>query len=366
MSEITSTSAPEWYRQNSPIYDGLSGVVAATVSNLLKSQKIDFLAVSARTKTLDSLIEKIEKKGYQATEDITDIVGVRIITYIESDVKRACDIIESAFQVHREKSGDKSAALQSNEIGYRSVHYVCDLGTTRVTLPELAQFSNMLFEVQVRTVLQHAWAEIEHDRSYKFAGELPAHIKRRLNLLAGTLEIIDREFDTLAKEVDAHSKEAKEVAQSGHLNGVPLTSAGLAEFLLNSKEISKLPGFNIELEPLSVGVFTELRAYGIDTLADFSNLISKDFIDNYKKYQKTWSNTTAFCRSAMMYQDIDRYFTMQTDRKVTGITLGLANLLEAKYGQEKILEIQRFYGISRVETIGKRIVRRPPPPERKI
>jgi hypothetical protein len=61
------------------------------------------------------------------------------------------------------------------------------------------------FEVQIRTVLQHAWAEFEHDIRYK--GTIPdAHapdLDRRLTLAAGLLELADREFSTIRDRLQA-------------------------------------------------------------------------------------------------------------------------------------------------------------------
>ena len=65
--------------------------------------------------------------------------------------------------------------------------------------PEFSLFKDLCFEIQVRTALSHAWAEIEHDRGYKLGGELPAHLKRRFNLLSGLLESADLEFNRLTE-----------------------------------------------------------------------------------------------------------------------------------------------------------------------
>lgn len=355
MSEISIASVPLWFKENIAVYESLSDVVSTTITTLIKAKRLPFLAVSGRAKTLESLIEKVDRKGYQNISNITDIVGVRIIVYIEADVNRACELVEQAFKIHRDKSVDKSAELGSNEIGYRSVHYVCELGTSRTVLPELVQYTGMLFEVQIRTVLQHAWAEIEHDRSYKFSGELPAAIKRRLNLLAGNLEMIDREFDLLALEVDKHEREVKKAAKSGILTGVELTSAGLTEFLLSVPEVASLvnfPGLNGDWPEAT---FKELRQFGVKNLSEFSALITNDFVENFVKTQgNRWTTGLGFVRSAMLYKNIDHYFETATDRTWTGVGPNLAELLDARYGVEKVNEIFQSFNLARMENAGTR------------
>lgn len=196
-----------WFDQMRPTYERLTDIVRSTVESLIRSANIDYLSVTSRTKSIESLREKIDRKGYTALEEITDLSGIRITTFIESDVAKICDLLKSSFRVHDSKSLDKTEELGSDRFGYRSVHFVCDVGSARVKLPEFAPYEDLMFEIQVRTVLQHAWAEIEHERSYKFSGVLPTPIQRRLNLLAGVLEIVDREFVVLAGEIDRYAEE---------------------------------------------------------------------------------------------------------------------------------------------------------------
>lgn len=336
MIKISNSTAPAWHRENFSLFQGFSETLNSSISNLLKSQNISHLTVSVRVKTLDSLIEKIDRKGYSEVKEITDMVGVRIITYLEADVKKICELLESTFEFHEEKSGNKSENLQIDQIGYRSVHYVCELGKDRTALPELTQYKKIMFEIQVRTVLQHAWAEIEHDRNYKFSGELPSAIKRRLNLLAGTLELVDREFDVLAKEVDLHEKQAKVVANSGKLKGVELTSAGLTELIMAKKEITNLSNFPGEQELWPEIIFKELRSYGVNTLEKFDKLISPIFLQAYKEaMDNKWINGMGFVRYAMIYDDIDAFFD-KVERTWEVLGKSSVTLLEKKYGKEKV------------------------------
>jgi ppGpp synthetase/RelA/SpoT-type nucleotidyltranferase len=206
MNPVPHEALRDWYVTQRPLYDGLCKVLENTLRSVLDREGIHFLSVSARPKTVDSLMEKVRRKTYlDPRNEITDLAGARIITYVEGDLERVCQIIRKLFRVHDPKSPDKMAQLGVDRIGYRSVHYVCDLGDDRCKLPEFEVHKNLLFEVQIRTVLQHAWAEIEHDRGYKFGGILDPSLRRRLNLVAGLLEIADREFSAIARDIDKTS-----------------------------------------------------------------------------------------------------------------------------------------------------------------
>lgn len=74
------------------------------------------------------------------------------------------------FSIDEGNSGNKADMLETDKVGYLSVHYFLKLNNKRLALSEYKGYKGLKCEVQVRTLLQHAWAEIEHDRNYKFAG----------------------------------------------------------------------------------------------------------------------------------------------------------------------------------------------------
>src|SRR5262249_23720633 len=153
---------------------------------------IAFLNVTSRVKDLQSTLEKIGRKAYTNPKiQLTDLSGIRVVTYLEGDVAQVSKIVRSLFEIDEGNSLDRAAILGSDRIGYRSTHFVCTLGKARATLPENESIGELKFEVQVRTVLQHAWAELAHDRSFKFGAVLPQKIARKLNLHSGLLEIVD-------------------------------------------------------------------------------------------------------------------------------------------------------------------------------
>jgi putative GTP pyrophosphokinase len=164
-----------WLDDVLPKHERLTTAVVSLLENLLKKKKIEFLNVAGRTKTSQSATEKIRRKKYKnISAQLTDISGIRVITYLEENVSHICSIIRSLFDVDEANSLDRSTILGHDRIGYRSTHFVCSLGKQRSGLPEYESLGDLKFEIQVRTVLQHAWAELAHDRSFKFGTALPS------------------------------------------------------------------------------------------------------------------------------------------------------------------------------------------------
>lgn len=326
----------DWQKTHYPIYQGLTDIARSTVESLLKSKGIDYLTVTSRTKTTKSIFEKITRKDYKSTDEITDISAIRIITYVESEVRAACEVIENAFKVLAEDSLDKSEELDEDQVGYRSVHYVCELGRDRENLPELKIYKGLRFEIQVRTVLQHAWAEIEHDRSYKFAGVLPKSIKRRLYLLSGTLELVDTEFSRLVRDIKKYESEISEKAISGNLN-IEITSASLESYFstkFNKARIQIPPPDSASLNEIVLG---ELSRFGINTLQDLDNILDENTLHTITAEPSF--NMNGLLRRAMLHTDAEKYFSTAWNRSWEHITPGSKAVLIARYGMDATNEM---------------------------
>lgn len=329
-----------YYSEKQSTFQSLADVLQTTITNLLKISNINFLTVGARVKTLDSLTSKIERKRYNTIEEITDIVGVRVITYLESDIDLVNGVIKSAFKIYEDQSINKSEELDVDQIGYRSIHHICDLGKKRFELTEFKLFEGMKFEIQVRTILQHAWAEIEHDRSYKFFGDLPNHYRRRVNLLAGTLELVDREFSTLAKDIDAYSETQKDSSNIEIKNDDPISQHSVMKY------IDTLPIQDLLYEKFSDSkpnsAIEELKKFGISNINEMRQLLSKEYLDILKEMNEKLTRT-GLIRRAMMYSDIDKYFSQAWPRSWRSMSKQTRSMLTKKYGKERIAQIVKTY-----------------------
>jgi putative GTP pyrophosphokinase len=227
-----------WYSVTAPRYQQLVQRVKPIIETALKSEDIIYSDIQLRIKGFESFKEKIVRKKYLGPENVEDLLGCRIICYVLSDIERISNIIQENFHIHNLE--DKSRNLGTSKIGYRTVHFIVSLKDSRTRLPEYSAFKDLNFEIQLRTILEHAWAKIEHGRNYKFKGNLPNKIKRPFKLLAGDLERCDNDFDRITKVIDQYSDNITSRIKKGNLN-IPINSASLREYL--SYKFGDIPSF---------------------------------------------------------------------------------------------------------------------------
>jgi len=202
--------AVQWYQKKRNKFSDLRAEVEVILREALNENQIIFHSIESRVKSVESFRDKAARKKYSdPANEITDLTGIRVIALFEKEIHQISDIIKELFEIDYERSEDKSDLLEADKMGYKSIHYIAELSLDKIARTELENFAGLKFEIQIRSILQHAWAEIEHDRNYKFKGELPKNLQRRFYALAGMLEIADREFNTLSEEVEKYRKENK-------------------------------------------------------------------------------------------------------------------------------------------------------------
>ncbi len=162
-------------------------------------------SVTLRIKSRGSLEHKLARpdRSYASLWSVTDLIGLRVIVYFETAVDTIGKLLEAHLPIDFAHSIDKRRR-DSATFGYRSLHYVCRaVGSASAEVDASAEVlpAEASFEVQVRTVLEHAWAEIEHDLGYKSGAAVPVTVQRRLHRLAGLLELADQEFGAIRDDL---------------------------------------------------------------------------------------------------------------------------------------------------------------------
>jgi len=202
------------------------------VKSIIKPTHLEIHQVTARAKSLDSMRLKLRRKAYQDPQaQVTDRIGVRVITYYMDDVDRVTDLLKTEFTIDKKNSEDKRTVLGTSAFGYRSVHLIAHLSGSRLTSPEYTSLRDYWFEIQVRSLLEHAWAEIEHEVKYKPGIDYPIEITRRFARIAGVLEFLDSEFQELRLERDRLIDEYRESYRRNRDYDVPFDSARLLGFM---------------------------------------------------------------------------------------------------------------------------------------
>lgn len=184
--------------------------VVALVTTLLDDAGINYLSVTGRAKSVASFAAKAGRTGEHGPiypdplRDITDLIGIRVITYLHSDVAAVADLLGDQLVVLDDRDMGEETAKEGR-FGYASRHLLVSSDEERGTPAAFAVLRGRRAQVQVRTVLQHAWAEFEHAIRYKgtISEEQAPDLDRRFTLAAGLLELADREFSLIRDRVQA-------------------------------------------------------------------------------------------------------------------------------------------------------------------
>ncbi|GEM_PF-3681707 len=220
------------YERTSANNHKITEKVKDLVQEIVNGTNIDIHTVTARAKTVDSLRKKLRDKGYTTPEnDVTDLIGARVIAIFSRDVDKIADVLKTEFHVDENRSIDKRISLEISQFGYRSVHLIVKLKEPRASVLEYKHLKDKWFEIQVRGILEHSWAEIEHEVVYKSGIRYSSEFRRRFAAIAGAIEILDREYTALSKEKFSLISGFKEAYTSGNNWGEPLDAARLCGLL---------------------------------------------------------------------------------------------------------------------------------------
>lgn len=276
------------YRERLPAFRRLRDIVVPMLEDTIRECDMEVTSIGARIKTEHSLIGKLALKGnkYASVSDITDILGARIITYYTDDVDRIASMAEQIFNIDWENSVDKRKLHQLDSFGYNSLHYICRLKPTDDTPADIQGLCDLRFELQIRTTLQHAWASLNHDIGYKSGVEVPPEYLRRINRLAGLLELADDESSRIRTEINTYRHRVQSLVQSGKLEDIPLDGDTFKSYIqthpfdaLNSK-IAAINQAELTEVPL-ITYLPVLKLLGCHTLGDVEKFKQQYAADAY-------------------------------------------------------------------------------------
>ena len=253
------------YAARRPALVGATDRYLHLVTTLLDDAGINYLNVTARTKSVASFAEKADRSvdGRRLYTDplseLTDQIGLRVITFLRDDVTTVANLLAEEMQLLDDRDMGQETAREGRW-GYASRHLVVAV-----------EGEQQPASIQVRTVLQHAWAEFEHDIRYK--GSIPEEdapdLDRRFTLAAGLLELADREFSAIRERL----KSSPPAAQSEQSDDPRIGTPVLATYLGNrfpdagwsrTEHYAWISGLLLELGIDSLDELDELLA-GLDT-----------------------------------------------------------------------------------------------------
>jgi len=203
-----NTESIKRFIDRQPGYEKLCAEVAYILNRELNKEEIEFSTITYRAKTLNSFLEKIQRKAYRdPVSEITDFAGVRVVCLYIDDLPRLERVIDEQFEIVEKI--DKLTNRKSDQFGYGAIHFVVRLGKN-ASGARYDDLKNLVCEIQIRTVLQDAWAIIDHHLVYKNESNIPSVLRNRLNLLAGNFRSADQKFSDLRAEREEYLKSVED------------------------------------------------------------------------------------------------------------------------------------------------------------
>ena len=289
----------EEYDLNQNVYKKVQEIVLKELEFFTSEANIKVNSVDSRIKARDSLSKKLERKGdkYHSIADITDVVGFRIVTFYNDEVDKYAAKVEKTFDIDWENSIDKRKIYNVDQFGYLSLHYICSIPKEMYYDEKNPTINTIRFEIQIRSLLQHALAVLHHDTGYKSDVEIPIEYQRRFARLAGLLELVDDEFSEVRHSIEEYKKKIKNVVKDGTLENVELTLDSYQAYIENggfaslNERIALIS--NMDIEEVSLDNFLQIfKAFEFKTLKA---------LDDFKK---EYSNLAyEFC--VRQFSDID-------------------------------------------------------------
>lgn len=302
------------------IYDSFRIKIEGLLIDLVNSDGVSFHLIESRTKSADSFKKKLENpsKSYDdPIADMPDICGCRIITYYHDDVQKIGRLVKSQFDVVEEELSHQQTAIDADRFGYLSAHYVVKLGGARGGLLEWSSYSHLHCEIQIRTVVQHAWSAVSHALQYKSETRIPSMLQRRLYRIAGLFELADEEFVGIRNQKSALDDAGRKLVKSRE-GVIPLSSSTIKAFAdewflreVSGKDLDELfvdkggdesnnyeeyvadiYGLAIKSGVLSINELEQRIDFDV---IEYLNLIMKNYRDLHGDAATSWGLSPSFC-----------------------------------------------------------------------
>jgi len=195
-NKIVSDIAARWERDE-PKYIKLETILYEFLKESIFALEL-YPTIYKRVKELISLIKTALKKEKEY-DNIYDKLGLRVVVHFKSELEIIKKFIELNFIVIKyERKSDK---IKYDQLDYLSDHFEVKINPSINYFNQYNEYADIIFEIQVRTLCQHTWADIGHSLIYKQDVNLSETYKRRIFRLISLLEICDDEFDSINNSI---------------------------------------------------------------------------------------------------------------------------------------------------------------------
>src|ERR1035441_7541149 len=229
----------EEFNAKEPVLEALCTRSKSLIEAILQDAGILYQSIQFRVKSVEKLKNKFlnPQKNYKQLEDITDLAGLRIITYYEGDIDRIAEIIKREFDVDVKNSVDKRE-VEPDRFGYSALNYVCQHSPKRAADVEYKRFAGIRCEIQITSILRHAWSELEHEW-YDLKDAYPKDVKRRFYRIAALLELAESEFQDIRKQRTAYERSVA-VRVEAKEPDIPVDAVSMRQFIEREAIVSEM------------------------------------------------------------------------------------------------------------------------------
>ncbi|MBF0180821.1 MAG: hypothetical protein HQM03_12435 [Magnetococcales bacterium] len=199
IDSITNEKILNQYDQQKKHYSDFLERTLTLIKEFIAPDGPKIHSIVGRIKEKESLAEKLDHppETYQNLADVPDIAGIRIITFFEEEVQVVTEIIRREFNVFPSREQPKYLLTDPNRFGYASANWQLGLLDNRLELIEYRRFRGFLVELQVRSVLQHAWLEINKSLGFQTREHCPPQKQREYGRIAALFELADLELNKI-------------------------------------------------------------------------------------------------------------------------------------------------------------------------
>lgn len=181
------------FRSLKPAFHRLEEEAKFILGTSLNKAGIKSHSLVSRVKVFESFRDKIVRKNItDPFENIDDLVGVRVVCLLRSDIPKLGQLIHKEFTVLAEDN--KLDGVEVNAFGYQSVHFVVRLPQS-CTGPRYDGLHDLRLEIQVRTLAMDAWAALSHYLDYKSESDVPKELRKDFFALSGLFYVADTHFE---------------------------------------------------------------------------------------------------------------------------------------------------------------------------
>ncbi|WP_176484638.1 GTP pyrophosphokinase [Sphingomonas spermidinifaciens] len=315
------------YAAERPLYESYAAKLQILLTSLLEANEIRYQVVESRAKDLISFRDKINRPGKSYKDPLTelpDLCGARVIVYYSDDVTSVSEMIDREFLVLEKELSHQPDSFEVDRFGYLSVHSIVRLNNDRSNLSEWKFAESFKAEIQIRTVIQHAWSAVSHALQYKQETATPSKLRRRLFRIAGLFELADEEFVAIRDAKVSLTTAAVNAVTSGE-KSIPITLETIKAFVQNNDyleeivEEAKSSGFEIlEFDPDDV-TYPEMidisNKLGLQTISEIESIIKGDntslFASIIDKFGTRWSVSPDYLIFFILLREISSRYSIE-------------------------------------------------------